>query len=864
MLRAYRSAACVGLVLAVAAATAWAQEQKAGKRVDVEMLVDQLADERFGVRERAMRALIEVGEEALPALERAAKSDDAEVASRARRAIRAISYLEPAKQARLRQQGQQALRAGDNEVMVKAYRRLSKAQNASLDDRRWLGHAHQLGGRWKEAAEAYAAALERIDQRLDGKEEDDDAGAAPRPATQNRPVQRQDLVRQRAALIVMLGRIRGKLLDDPQAAAATYPLAARNSDELTRPLEKLAETWKSMLHDAYITAEPGATPRLPNHYDEDLHYPLLALRELAAVQERLGRNTKALQTWQRIRLVSQCFHRGRDEDDLVAVDRLLRKQEIAPNDAPFGVLLVGEEEPTVSLDLEDVESLAKAYRNDGDYWTFCLAPPAGKEFATLQVDCDIQQLERRYGGQFRCWAMVGDEDARRMEIGSIGWPSDEKLGRSVQSKTFQIEPGTGAVHFRTGSWDGKFHTHGVKVTATFRERSEDRAAAPVIGFVIQNECLPEGGELMLDDRPYRTGVASHGVRPGRHIYRYTHPHREKAQTQAGKFQAGARYGLFINLDSPLESRLTNLRGITGNYGGKSRLVRQKDGTWLAAWQAEGGTLHFATSDDLVKWSKPWALAESGLYGDRFACISPSLYADGDGTLWLAYFSNRLDLEKLNTGGYRLFLAHSRDGRRWSTPRPLTSSTDGWPPGSVQMTKGPDGKFWMFHRLMAATADSPAEVRGLVPLPIAGDDSLAGHARHPHATFTDEGRVHLVWDHFGQKLMYARRSKEGGWSPAVELTRAGQNAAASRPRLLVQGERVVLLHEKSGAWLRPGRITKAGLELGEPVKISDHVAPLSGLYLPSDADGTVAALCGEDTVWVRTVAREELFEKLATD
>jgi tetratricopeptide (TPR) repeat protein len=854
MLRAYRSAVCVGLVLAVAATTALTQEQEKTRQGDVEKLVEQLADERFERREGAMRALIELGKEVLPALEKAAQSDDAEVAFRAQRAIRAISFLEPAEQTRLRQQGQQALRKGDNEAMVRAFRRLCTAQNASLDDRRWLGHAHQLAGRWKEAAEAYVAALEQIDQRLDGKEEDD-VDAAPRPATQDRLVQRKDLVRQRAALVVMLARIRRKFLDDPQAAAATYALATRYSDELTKSLEELAETWKSMLNDAQATAGPGGTVRLLNHYDEDLHYPLSALRELAQVQERLGRHVEALQTWQRIRLVSRCYHHGRDEDDLVAVDRLLRKQEIDPSDAPFGVLIISDAEPTLSLDLEDVETLAKAYRNDGGYWTFCLAPPAGREFSTLKVDCNIQQLERRYGGQFRCWALVGDEDARRMEIGRIGWPAEEKLGRAVQSKTFEIEPGTGAVHIRTGSWEGKFRTHGVKVTATFRERQDaPKAETPTVGYVIQNECLPEGGALTLDDRPYTIGVASHGVRPGRHIYRYTHPQREKAQTHAGKFEAGARYGLFLNLDSPLESRLTNLRGFTGHDGGGSSLVRRTDGRWFAAWQAEGGTLHFAKSNDLVRWSKPWALAESGLYGDRFQCVSPSLYVDGDGTLWLTYFSNRLDLDRLNTGGYRLFV----------TPRPLTTSTDGWPPGSVQMMSGPDGKFWMFHRLMAATADSPVEVKEFVPLPIAGDDSLAGHARHPHATFAADGRVHLVWDHFGQKLMYARRGKGGGWSAAVELTKAGQNAAASHPRLLLDGERVVLVYEKSGAWLRPGRITEAALELGEPVKITNHVAPLSSLYLPPRGDGPVTALCGEDTVWVRTVGRGELFEKVATE
>ncbi|MEQ8791831.1 MAG: sialidase family protein [Pirellulaceae bacterium] len=821
----------------------------------IEKLVKGLADEQFEVRETSMRALIEVGKSALPALERAAKSDDPEVAFRAKQAIRAITFLEPAEQARLREDGQHALVKGDNEAMVRAYRRLCLARNASLDDRRWLGHAHQLGGRWQQAAEAYAAVLEQIDHQLD-----DAADAADVPSTGG-VVSREQLVKQRAALIVMLGRIQCRMLDKPAAAVATYKLAARHSDELNKPLDELAAIWKARIAEALEKSRAGGAVGNLNRYDENLHYPLLALRESADTQQQLGRFGEALETWRRIRLAARCYHGGQ-EDEIVGITRLLRKHETATGETPFELNLLDAEEPTSTFDLSDAETLARAYRIDNNYWTFCLTPPVGGEFATLKFDCDIEQFERRYGGQFDCWAMVGENDARRMGIGGIGWPADRELGRAVQSATYDIEPGTGAVHFRVGSWAGKFRVHQVKVTATFRERRvEAEPPSPTVGYIIQNECLPEGGELTLDGEPYQTAVASHGVAPGLHTYRYSHPERSAALTYAAEFQPGARYGLFINLDSPLESRLTNLRGFVGNDGGDSSLVRRKDGGWFTVWQAEGGTLRFATSDDLVRWSEPWGLAESGLYGDRLQCVSPSLHVDGEGELWLTYFSNRLDLEQLNSGGFRLFLTHSRDGREWSTPRPLTTSTSGWPPGAVQMTTGPDGMFWMFHRLMAASADSPAEVTRLEPLAIAGDDSLAGHARRPHAVFTADGRAHLVWDHFGQKLMYARRDADGAWSAAVELTMAGQGASASWPRLLLDGRRAALVYEKSGSWLRPGRITETGLELGEAVKLTDHVAPLSSLYLPTESDGPLAALCGKDTLWVRTVKRAELFEKL---
>jgi hypothetical protein len=350
------------------------------------------------------------------------------------------------------------------------------------------------------------------------------------------------------------------------------------------------------------------------------------------------------------------------------------------------------------------------------------------------------------------------------------------------------------------------------------------------------------------------------MKPGRHRFSYTHPERRRLLSYEADFLPGAYYGMFINLDSPLESSLTNLRGFT-DLG--SSFVRCNDGRWLVAWESpESGAIRLAASDDLVEWSEPWQFAESELYGDPFTCISPSLHVDKDGTLWMAYFSNRLDLDRLNTGGYRLFLVHSKDGREWSTPRPLRMPMDGWPPGSVQMTTGPDGKFWMFYRLYCATADTPADVTTLEPLPIAGDANLPSHARNPHATFAADGRVHLVWDHFGQKLLYSRRDREGKWSPAVDVPNA--SGQVSSPQLVVRGEQAMLLYAHQGAVIRPAKFTDAGIEAGDPIRITDHVAPLTSIQVRTTRDGRLALLCGQDTVWLRAADEDKLFAKLFPD
>jgi hypothetical protein len=57
---------------------------------EIDKLIGQLKSDRFKEREEAMRQLME-RDEALPALQEAAKSDDAEIAGRVRKAIEAIN-----------------------------------------------------------------------------------------------------------------------------------------------------------------------------------------------------------------------------------------------------------------------------------------------------------------------------------------------------------------------------------------------------------------------------------------------------------------------------------------------------------------------------------------------------------------------------------------------------------------------------------------------------------------------------------------------------------------------------------------------------------------------------------------------------
>src|SRR5690242_15716927 len=59
-------------------------------REEIARLIDQLGSDKFKIREEATRQLME-RDDALPALQQAAKSDNAEVVGRARKAIEAIN-----------------------------------------------------------------------------------------------------------------------------------------------------------------------------------------------------------------------------------------------------------------------------------------------------------------------------------------------------------------------------------------------------------------------------------------------------------------------------------------------------------------------------------------------------------------------------------------------------------------------------------------------------------------------------------------------------------------------------------------------------------------------------------------------------
>ena len=120
--------------------------------------------------------------------------------------------------------------------------------------------------------------------------------------------------------------------------------------------------------------------------------------------------------------------------DLQAMGRLLQRE---PGDQPppnLSSLLVMSPGESYMIDFKDPVRLAQAYATPDSqgahYYEFACSPPPGKEFATLEVRCDIEQNKLNYGGQFSCW--IKPETGRgRMNLGDIGWPKDTPAGRKT-------------------------------------------------------------------------------------------------------------------------------------------------------------------------------------------------------------------------------------------------------------------------------------------------------------------------------------------------------------------------------------------------------------------------------------------------
>ncbi len=786
---------------------------------------------------------------------------------------------------RLRRAGRDAFARADYEAMVRAFEPLAQRAVArfdaaaadyerlammrdELEDALGLGHAHQLAANWSEAVAAYETAVSLLDMTLK-------AGLAPPPArTEETPPNpfwdgglhrpgprlivprgiekhdKDDLLRRRTALLLQIGRLQRDMVRDLPAAAATFARGLDHAPELDRPLDALEATHLQQVRDL-LAGTPDK--REPGAWSASLH-TLQAQQELVATLEAMGQLRRAIEVRNKAQLNALIHGQGSNPGDVARLADLVRQWPLG-EELPHTPLLaiLSPANPTVTLRMDDPAALATSYLPQVGKGCprchFAFSPPPGQEFSALDISCDIEQFELRYGGQFECWTRTPEPNPGTLNLGMIGWHDDAPPGRRVRQARYKIPPGTAEVHCKVAEWEGKFRVHSVTVEALFRPRA---TAAPTPLVSLRAEALPPGGTLLVNGQPINIGSAYPRLAPGRRAFAYTVPGREEAFRCEADLVAGGSYALFVNLDSPFRWDLTSLRGFTPFPPSQCSLARLPDGRWLAAYGGDS-QIRLSASRDLVTWEKPWALPD----GAVFPTIEPALYADGDGTIWLAYFSNRLAWDPFSTAGYRLWLASSRDGRAWARPRPVfpgPPEQSGWrgldgglPLGAAQIVRARDGRYglsWHGHIGWGAT---PGEIQELRPLREATD--RPSNTCNSHLSVATDGRFHLVYDDFRGGILYATSADGLQWSAPRRIVDAEGPNPGSHPQLLLAGDTAALLYEtNTGAWLRRGQVEPEP-RFGPPVKISGHGVPLSGSRACVTGDGQVVLLAGQDTIWV---------------
>lgn len=763
----------------------------------------------------------------------------------------------------LRTQAVAALSRGDYNAMATACRSLADAflariaaaegdraklaafTGAELDDLLYLGHAHQLAGRWREAVAGYGEALDALDAAI---------GRAQPSRT------RELLLGKVAALGLLVGRLQREELDDAKAAVAAFARATAHVPLLGQPSHELLAERERRIRESMATGKRlfafrrGVPPS----------YALEALREQAETLERTGAVVEAIEAWNRVALARWLCGGSHGPYAIVDIARLVRSLPREAGVPPTPQLFVlTPESPRQELKLAEPRVLARSFAESvhamGAQWRFAFAAPPGLEFAAVTLTCELERIQERGHPRVGCSAPRPGRLPDWEAIGTVHWPHDAPPGRKTFTERFPVPPDVGLSYVTPSTRKGHDAVHTIRVEAELRAHREERLR-PMVR--LQCEVLPKGGQLTCAGRPMVPGGGFTDLEPGRYDFAYAALGRKPVQLRA-QLAGGATYGLFLNLDSPFRWALTGLRGFDARTAPRSTLARLPDGRWLVAFGAKGDAILLSTSADRVAWVPPWPLP----HGSIFPSTAPALFTDDDGSVWLAYLSSRLYIQSRGSFGYLVWLTRTRDGRAWSRPRPvLVGQRDsGWKPlyrwvtaghGSPQMLRGPKGQRWLFCGQYAGSAPSLAELRRLESLefPPARVRALATSS---HVAIDGRGTFHVVFVDTRRRLAYCRSTDGRSWSAPSPLELGARRSSPSGAQLILDGDRAALLREESGVtWLHRGVVSPKPA-FGPGIQVANARVPLRGSRAWVGPDGEVALLAGLETVWLLRAPRSRL-------
>jgi len=526
------------------------------------------------------------------------------------------------------------------------------------------------------------------------------------------------------------------------------------------------------------------------------------------------------------------------------------------------IFVLGPDRLEAKLMLDEPGTRKRSYaplaHSDAPHWKYAFAPAPGKEFDSLEFTCDIEQLELRSGGHFRCSVTTSLGRPATLNLGGIGWPRDKPTGRDVMVKRFAIPPGVKVVFIETGSWKGKFNVHSVQVKATFRPVTVDaEPLLPRIDAWVETEVLPRGGTLTCRDEQLADETAYPHLKPGKYHLRYEAPGQRDNVFQTDLVAAPAgQYGIFANLDSPFTWTQSWVGRFSPCPPPRTTIVPLADGGYLAVWCSSSRKIMTCFSSDLADWAKP----QPAPFNSVLSSIAPATIRTADGTVWLVFFSDRLQLKKVTSAGYRVWLTSTRDGRHWSGLKPVSvdGTIDGWPISAAHMLQASDGKCRIFWRNYAAQAESFADIRRLRPVDVklGGDGPM--HLWNPHVVADEQGLLHMVFDSFGMGIHYTTSDNGRTWALPVTLIPSQRNQQTTHPQLLMSKGKAALLYERNdGTFLAPVRLADNCARIGDTLKITNHVVPLSGSRMTVTPDGEVLLIAGNSATWLLRAKQDDI-------
>lgn len=583
-----------------------------------------------------------------------------------------------------------------------------------------------------------------------------------------------------AKLVLLAGRIELEELKDPAAAAETLAKGLKFAPAASRTIDEIAAEVATVIDGL---KSPHTTRPFNEHLWSDLMYPLTTHRYEALAHEQLGDNRAALECWLRIRLCRVGYKvamANTDPEHIAALWSKLPESRLPPPMPVFSVLT--DEQPEVTLKPATGQSRL-AWWGSNAWDTFAVAALPHQSIASLEITCNIDSNLTNSATSLQCWADAPSHYAAgKRKLLDHHWPRDRLNDGTAE--VFQIDvPFDADVILVRLMGESALE---MRLRATLRARGAGEEWPEAKPPPRSRKALSSSASL--PDNPFR--LASSGASNERYAAR-----------------------------------------------GTSSLVRMPDGRFLLAFGEKKIT--FAASDDGVTWDEPWEYAHNSV----FPTGNPTVLVDHDGVVWMLYRSKRPGTDYFSTGHYYLWLTHSRDGRAWSTPKPIRTAGMLSNNTTAQMTRSPDGKYWIFLNDQVGSGNSPGAIRKLERLyiPIRNDQIPAG----VHAAFEANGRCHLVFVFGGAKrsVHYRRSDDMRLWSPLTTLF-GDINSTVELPQLLIQDDRVVLIYSTNkGGWIRRGTMDRDGLRLSEAIQFADHRARALGSRMMRDSDKVYLPLNG---------------------